>query len=45
MNFGILYAYDNSVIVGYTDSNLAGDVDKRKSIFGSVFFIGNYAFT
>jgi hypothetical protein len=32
-------------LVGYSDSDLAGDVDDRKSTIGIVFFLGSSAVT
>ncbi|XP_042400836.1 secreted RxLR effector protein 161-like [Zingiber officinale] len=46
INYGILYAFsDNFMLVGYCDSDWAGDIDSRKSTTGFVFFMGNSAFT
>ncbi|XP_042401463.1 uncharacterized mitochondrial protein AtMg00810-like [Zingiber officinale] len=46
INYGILYVFsDDFMLVGYCDSDWAGDIDSRKSTTGFVFFMGNSAFT
>ncbi|MCI69682.1 hypothetical protein A2U01_0090945, partial [Trifolium medium] len=43
MNYGILYRStneENVTLVGWTDSDYAGDYDDRKSTSGYVFSIG-----
>ena len=41
-NHGILYSYtDNFSLVGYTDSDWAGDIETRKSTSGNAFFLGS----
>ncbi|KAJ4719087.1 Retrovirus-related Pol polyprotein from transposon TNT 1-94 [Melia azedarach] len=45
-NFGLFYSCsDNFELVGYSDSDWAGDTDDRKSTTGFVFFMGDTAFT
>ncbi|KAJ4719135.1 Retrovirus-related Pol polyprotein from transposon TNT 1-94 [Melia azedarach] len=45
-NFGLFYSCsDNFELVGYSDSDWAGDTDDRKSTTGFVFFMGGTAFT
>ncbi|XP_050897081.1 secreted RxLR effector protein 161-like [Lathyrus oleraceus] len=45
-NFGLHYYSSNSYeIIGYSDSDLSGDLDDRKSTTGFVFFMGDIAFT
>ena len=42
VEFGIYYKKgENTGIVGYTDSDFAGDIDDRKSTSGFVFFLGS----
>ena len=42
--FGILYTTnDDFKLVGYTDSDCAGSIDNRKSIFGYMFHMGSGA--
>ncbi|XP_042450182.1 uncharacterized mitochondrial protein AtMg00810-like [Zingiber officinale] len=42
INYGIPYAFsDNFKLIGYCDSDWAGDIDSRKSTTGVVFFMGN----
>lgn len=44
MNLGCFYARNNdehSGLMGYSDSDLAGDIDDRKSTTGVVFFLGS----
>ncbi|KAJ4723526.1 Retrovirus-related Pol polyprotein from transposon TNT 1-94 [Melia azedarach] len=44
--FGLFYSCsDNFELVGYSDSDWAGDTDDRKSTTGFVFFMGDTAFT
>jgi hypothetical protein len=48
MNYGCRYKKGDTAVptlVGYSDSDLAGDVDDRKSTTGIVFFLGSSAFT
>ncbi|KAM2065116.1 hypothetical protein EV1_027912 [Malus domestica] len=46
VNFGLLYSSSsNYKLVGYSDSDWAGDSDDRKSTTGFVFFMGDTAFT
>ena len=46
INFGLFYSTTNDYkLVGYSDSDWAGDVDDRKSTTGFVFFMGDTAFT
>ncbi|XP_074322806.1 secreted RxLR effector protein 161-like [Apium graveolens] len=45
MDYGLLYHYSNEFkLVGYCDSDWAGDIDDRKSATGYVFFIGDTSF-
>ncbi|EHK62694.1 hypothetical protein M3S_J82 [Sorghum bicolor] len=44
VNYGCIYKKlktPETSIIGYSDSDLAGDVDDRKSTSGSVFLLGN----
>jgi len=43
VDYGVVYrrAGTKSSLVGYSDSDLAGDVDDRKSTSGSVFLLGS----
>ena len=44
-DYGLLYSCsNNSKLVGYCDSDWAGDMDDRKSTTGYVFFMGDTAF-
>ncbi|KAM1182925.1 hypothetical protein ACFX19_001361 [Malus domestica] len=46
VNFGLFYSSSsNYKLVGYSDSDWAGDSDDRKSTTGFVFFMGDTAFT
>ncbi|MCF8701902.1 DDE-type integrase/transposase/recombinase, partial [Corynebacterium sp. MC-10] len=46
INFGLFYSTSNDYkLVGYSDSDWAGDIDDRKSTTGFVFFMGDTAFT
>ena len=46
LEHGLLYSFSNDFkLLGYCDSDWAGDVDERKSTSGFVFFMGNAAFT
>ena len=46
IDFGLHYSVSNDYkLVGYSDSDWAGDVDDRKSTTGFVFFMGDTAFT
>ncbi|KAI0496759.1 hypothetical protein KFK09_023083 [Dendrobium nobile] len=46
IHFGLLYSSSNDFkLVGYSDSDWAGDMDDRKSTTGYVFFMGDTAFT
>lgn len=48
LNFGCYYEKKGSLepkLVGYCDSDLAGDVDDRKSTTGTVFFLGSSLIT
>ncbi|XP_058742222.1 secreted RxLR effector protein 161-like [Vicia villosa] len=43
-NFGIVYKKgENADLIGYTDSDYAGDIDDRKSTSGYVFILGSGA--
>ena len=45
INYGLLYIKcDDFQLIGYTESDWAGDVDEQKSITGYVFFLGNTTF-
>jgi hypothetical protein len=45
LDFGLMYSFPNDFnLVGYCDSDWAGDLDDRKSTTGFVFFMGNTAF-
>ena len=44
MNYGCVYkgpSVGDPELVGFSDSDLAGDVDDRKSTSGSVFLLGS----
>ena len=46
IDYGLLYSFSNEFkLVGYSDSDWAGDLDDRKSTTGFVFYLGNVAFT
>ncbi|XP_068339218.1 uncharacterized mitochondrial protein AtMg00810-like [Pyrus communis] len=46
INFGLFYSSSsNYKLVGYSDSDSAGDSDDRKNTTGFVFFMGDTAFT
>ena len=46
INFSLFYSVSNDYkLVGYSDSNQAGDTDDRKSTTGFAFFMGDTAFT
>lgn len=46
LDFGLLYSPTNDFkLVGYSDSDWAGDIDDRKSTTGFVFYMGDAAFT
>ncbi|XP_020578757.1 uncharacterized protein LOC110023608 [Phalaenopsis equestris] len=46
IDFGLFYSSSNNFkLVGYSDSDWAGDMDDIKSTTGFVFFIGDTAFT
>ncbi|XP_042465799.1 uncharacterized mitochondrial protein AtMg00810-like [Zingiber officinale] len=46
INYDILYVFsDDFMLVGYCDSDWAGDIDGRKSTTGFLFFMGNSTFT
>ena len=46
IDYGLLYSFSNEFkLVGYSDSNWAGDLDDRKNTIGFVFYLGNAAFT
>lgn len=46
IDFGLLYSPSNNFkLVGFCDSDFAGDVDDRKSTIVFVFFMGGCAFT
>ena len=46
VDFDLFYGYSNSFeLVGYSDSDWAGDMDDRKSTTGFVFYIGDTTFT
>ena len=46
IDFGLYYSvFDDNKLVGYSDSDLAGDSDDQKSTTGFVFFLGDTAFT
>ena len=42
-NYGLHYRRKTkeTQLIGYTDSDLAGDIDTRKSTSGTLFFLGN----
>ena len=41
LNFGLKYSDGSPELVGYSDSDWAGDIDTRRSTSGYVFQIGN----
>jgi hypothetical protein len=46
LNYGCKYTRSGTsepVLLGFSDSDLAGDIDDRKSTSGSAFFVGNLA--
>ncbi|PKU77377.1 putative mitochondrial protein [Dendrobium catenatum] len=46
IDFGLFYSSSNDFkLVGYSDSDWAGDLDERKSTTGFVFYIGDTIFT
>ena len=46
INFGLFYSiFADYKLVGYNDSDWAGNIDVRKSTTGFLFFMGNTAFT
>ncbi|KAG6411307.1 hypothetical protein SASPL_129387 [Salvia splendens] len=46
IDYGLLYSATNDYrLVGYSDSDWAGDTDDRKSTSGYVFYMGDTAFT
>ncbi|RDX96427.1 hypothetical protein CR513_20918, partial [Mucuna pruriens] len=46
LDFGLFYTSSNEFkLVGFCDSDFAGDVDDRKSTIAFVFFMGGCAFT
>ncbi|KAG6407407.1 hypothetical protein SASPL_130398 [Salvia splendens] len=46
IDYGIFYSHTNDYkLVGYSDSDWAGDNDDRKSTSGYVFYMGDTAFT
>ncbi|XP_074362843.1 secreted RxLR effector protein 161-like [Apium graveolens] len=47
MDLGLVYTADenNNVIIGYSDSDLAGNVEDRKSTGGMVFYLNNNLIT
>ncbi|KAG6414490.1 hypothetical protein SASPL_127292 [Salvia splendens] len=46
IDYGLFYSHTNDYkLVGYSDSDWAGDNDDRKSTSGYVFYIGDTAFT
>lgn len=46
LDFGLLYSSSKELkLVGYCDSDWAGNLDDRKSTTGFVFFLGDAAFT
>ncbi|KAG6409647.1 hypothetical protein SASPL_127688 [Salvia splendens] len=46
IDYGLLYSATNDYrLVGYRDSDWAGDTDDRKSTSGYVFYMGDTAFT
>ncbi|XP_042033570.1 secreted RxLR effector protein 161-like [Salvia splendens] len=46
IDYGLLYSATNDyMLVGYSDSDWAGDTDDRKSTSGYVFYMGDTAFT
>ncbi|KAK6117412.1 hypothetical protein DH2020_048868 [Rehmannia glutinosa] len=46
IDFGLFYSVSNDYkLVGYSDSDWAGDTDDRKSTTGFTFFMGDIAFT
>ena len=45
LDFGLLYSPSKEIkLVGYSDSDWAGDTDDRKSDSGFVFYMGHIAF-
>ena len=46
LDFGLFYSSSNNFrLVGYSDSDWAGDLDDRKSTTGFLFYLGDTAFT
>ena len=46
IDFELFYSPSNNFkLVGFCDSDFAGDIDDRKSTIGFVFFMGDCAFT
>ena len=45
LDFGLLYSPSKEIkLVGYSDSDWAGDTDDRKCDSGFVFYMGHIAF-
>jgi hypothetical protein len=45
-NLGCRYTdNDNKELIGFSDSNISGDVDDQKSTFGVLFTLGGYPVT
>ena len=40
LDYGLLFRSNNNVLVGYSDSDWAGDTDTRRSTSGYVFYVG-----
>lgn len=46
-NFGLIYSHgmENSLLTGYTDSDMGGDVDDRRSTGGMTFYLNENLIT